>query len=205
MKISSQHVSFEKLADLVEGRVSAPERAASLAHMDACSDCSAQFARLEHVLGLMRRDTTEDAPSYLVARAVDLYEPRAASTANGATKTSAVRRVLAALSFDSMQLTPAYGVRSGQAATRQLLYSAGGSDLDLRLMPKDEKWAIAGQVLGHCAGGQVELQNAAGDETAAMLNDLCEFTLPPVPAGNYRLRLRFNDMEIEIPELQLRA
>jgi hypothetical protein len=104
-----------------------------------------------------------------------------------------------------MHGTPAYGVRSGQSAARQMLYSAGDNDLDLRVTPSGEAWVVSGQVLGsECAGGQVRLQSET-DETAAPLNELCEFTLPPVPSGSYTLRVRFKDMEVEVPDLELRA
>jgi hypothetical protein len=36
------------------------------------------------------------------------------------------------------------------------------------------------------------------------LNELCEFTFPAIPTGNYSLRVRMPDVEIEIPELELK-
>jgi hypothetical protein len=63
-------------------------------------------------------------------------------------------------------------------------------------------------VLGPCEGGRVEAFASAGDAEPvahSSLNELCEFTLPPVPEGTYALRLRLNDTEIEIPELSLTA
>jgi hypothetical protein len=33
---------------------------------------------------------------------------------------------------------------------------------------------------------------------------LCEFKLPAIPVGNYSLRVRMSDVEIEIPELELK-
>jgi hypothetical protein len=101
---------------------------------------------------------------------------------------SLLRRVVAALSFDSMQPGLAYGVRSGQAAARQMLYSAGDNDLDLRVQPVGDAWVVSGQVLGACTGGRVELKGTDA-EVSAVLNELCEFTLPGVAAGDYTLRL----------------
>ncbi len=80
-------------------------------------------------------------------------------------------------------------------------------DVDLRLAPSGDGWAVSGQVLGECAAGRVELF-ADGDDTSAAradLNDLCEFTLPTVPAGTYTLRLTLDDAEIEVPGLSLQA
>jgi hypothetical protein len=86
-----------------------------------------------------------------------------------------------------------------------MLYSAGDNDVDLRVQPAGESWVVSGQVLGECAGGSVRLEGGAAEVAAAELNELCEFTLPAVPSGTYKLRLRLNDVEVEIPELQLKA
>jgi hypothetical protein len=203
MKPILNHLPFAKLADLAEGRLSPDERAPSLEHVSACGRCSAELARLEQVIGLMRTDRAEDAPPAVVSRAVSLFRLRAARASS---EPSLVRRIMAALSFDSLQMSPAYGVRSGQQGARQLLYSAGENDLDLRVTPSGEEWVVSGQVLGaECVGGgQVELQGA-NQTSRAELNDQCEFRLPPVPAGSYQLRLRLADAEVEVPELELKA
>ncbi|HKQ51011.1 MAG TPA: hypothetical protein VJT74_01490 [Pyrinomonadaceae bacterium] len=203
MKQIFQHLPFAEMADLAEGRLTPEARAASLEHVSACSRCSAKLERLEQVMGLMRSDEGEDAPAALVSQAINLFRARAARD----TSPSLTRRILAALSFDSLQMSPAYGVRSGQGAARQLLYSAGENDLDLRVTPSGESWVIAGQVLGaNCAGlkGAAELQGASGT-TSIELNDLCEFRLPPVASGSYQLRVRLGDDLIEIPEIELKA
>ena len=200
MKITSRHISFEKLTELAEGRLSDEESTVSVSHLTTCSRCAARFNNLERLINLMRSDRAEDAPRDVRAGAVALFSARASSA-----KTGVVHRVLASLSFDSMQLTPAYGVRSGQSPTRQILYSAVDNDLELRVTPSGDAWIISGQVLGsECEGVQVRLQGET-DEAAVPLNDLCEFTLPPVPSGSYTLRVRFKDMEVEVPDLELRA
>jgi len=115
---------------------------------------------------------------------------------------SLIKRLLAALTFDSSQMTPALGVRAGAAAGRQLLFSAGDSELHLQIAPAGEQWQITGQVLGPCAGGSVELRGA-NETLNAALNELCEFTLAPLAAGVYALALRLGDVELEIPELEI--
>lgn len=204
MRLTPEHITFERLADMAEGRLSAEETAPERAHLSTCQRCSTQAAELERVTTLMRADTSVDAPRDLVFNAIQLFHSRRTESAPGL-----LRRIVAALAFDSSSRTPAFGVRSGQTApARQLLFGAGDFDVDLRLAAGEEGWTVSGQVLGPCAGGRVEafasgaLQEAAA---RASLNDLCEFTLPPVPEGVYALRLRLNDTEIEIPELSLKA
>ena len=199
MKTSSRHISFQKLSDLAEQHLPDGERAAALSHMSACRRCAARLTELERLINVMRTDKAEDAPRDLRAAAVALFRARQPST-----KTGIVERLLASLSFDSAQLLPAYGLRSGHAQARQLLYSAGENDLDLRIKSSGETWVVSGQVLGQCSGGTVELH---GEEVAAAapLNEVCEFALPPVPTGRYTLKLRLTDTEVEIPDLDLRA
>jgi len=142
----------------------------------------------------MRTDDLEDAPGHVIARAVRLVRPRQPAP-------SLVRRVLATLSFDSLQAQPVFGLRSGTPMARQLWFNAEDHDLDVRITPVNSQWAIAGQVLGPGTGGRVELRGPTTVQTS--LNELSEFTLPSVPSGCYSLRVSVGDMAIEIPDLEL--
>ncbi len=203
MTLTPKHISFERLADLAEGRLHNDEREHTTAHLGACAPCAAQLAQLERTIALMRTDDTPDAPESVVTNTIKMFRARFPKYE----APSQWRRVMAALSFDSAQLAPAFGLRSGQAAeAQQLLFSAGERDIDLRVAAGTDGWTISGQVLGECEGGQVEIETIEGATTRARaeLNELCEFALPPVPAGSYKLCLRFGDVEVEVPELQLR-
>ena len=197
--MKTQHIPLEKLADLAERRPSPEESELMRAHLTDCADCAGQLNRLERLINLMRMDVAEDAPPELLARTLGLFRPRIKED-----RPSLVERVLAVLSFDSRQLSPAFGVRSGQSVARQLLFSVGEHDLDLRVAPDDGAWVVSGQVLGECQAGRVELRGAEVVERAEM-NELCEFTLPRVPSGKYSLVINFSNTEIEIPEFELKA
>jgi anti-sigma factor RsiW len=204
MSLNRPHLPFARLADLAEGRLTGEDERAARAHVAECAACAEQSAQLAHLTSLMRADTSEDAPRDVLLGAVGLFRARRASREESP---GLLRRIVAALTFDSSSLTPAFGVRSGLASpARQLLFSAGDFDVDLRLAAGGEGWTVSGQVLGPCDGGEVEVEGGAGAGLArASLNDLCEFTLPPVPEGVYTLRLRVAEVEVEIPELSLRA
>lgn len=202
MRLTPRHIPFARLADLAEGRLSQEEAAAERLHLADCTTCSAQAAQLGHLAALMRADTSEDAPPELVASVIRMFH---ASRARDM-EPGLLRRLVAALTFDSSSLQPAFGVRSGQAApARQLLFGAGDLDVDLRLAAGGEGWTVSGQVLGPCEGGEVELVSEGSTAARAALNELCEFTLPPQPEGVYTLRLRLDGTEVEIPELSLKA
>jgi hypothetical protein len=200
MKTTSKHIPFAELTDLAEKRISGDQQTAATEHLSECAACAQQFTRVGQVLELMRTDTAADAPRDALAYAMNIFRQREDF------EPSLLRRIVAALTFDSSaNLAPAFGVRSGQSASRQLLYAAEENDIDIRLTSENENWIISGQVLGEdCAGGRIEIEGQ-GERAVADLNDMCEFTLPAVGAGSYSLRLRLGSAEIEIPQLELRA
>lgn len=213
MNLTPRHTPFERLADLAEGRLSAAERDEVRAHLAGCRRCAARAAQIERVTHLMHTDAGEDAPAAALANVLRMFRPHAAAARAAQDGPSLVRRLLAALTFDSARLAPAHGVRAGAGASaRQLLFNAGDVDVDLRLSQGGEGWTVTGQVLGRCeAGGRAELLSLGREgegQTAAHagMNEQCEFALPAVAAGDYALRLRLgDDLEVEIPELSLRA
>jgi hypothetical protein len=113
-------------------------------------------------------------------------------------------RIIAVLTFDSRAAGPAFGMRSIRTASRQLLYTAQETALDLRVTVENEECSLAGQIIrDNCAGAQLELSGVTGTVTTE-LNELCEFSFPAIPLGMYSLRVRMPDVEIEIPELELK-
>jgi hypothetical protein len=112
-------------------------------------------------------------------------------------------RIRAALHFDSLGLAPAFGVRSGKPGARQLLFSTGTDEIDLRIESAGEEWIVSGQVLGvSAASGRAILQGLLAVRQTT-LNELSEFTLPPVRAGTYRLVLCLADMDVELEEIRI--
>ena len=199
MNIPSKHIPLAELADLAEQRTPAKERATLAAHLTSCPTCTEQLKRLEQVFGLMMTDTSEDAPRDVIAGAIGLFQVASQQ------EQSLLRRVLAVLSFDSLNVAPAFGTRSGQTTSRQMLYSAEDNDIDLHITAQDNSWVVAGQVLGQdCNNGAVEIEGE-GVSVSSTLNDSCEFILPAVPSGSYHLRFRFSDTEVEVPRLELRT
>jgi hypothetical protein len=143
----------------------------------------------------MRSDKSEDAPRYAIAAAASLIRRREPVT-------SGLRRVLASLRFDSLTAAPEFGTRAGMADERQVVFTAGENEIQLQIVPAEEKWKVYGQVLGPCVGGEVEVVGIS-DAMKAPLDDLCEFSLAPVPAGRYSLIFRLQDVELEVPVLEL--
>lgn len=194
---TSSHISLETLADIVEDRASAETRKPAMAHVAACSACDDSLRRLRSLIHLMKSDRSADAPRGVQISAINILS---------AETRPPLRRIIATLIFDSRNTGPAFGMRSLHTASRQLLYSAQQTDLDLRITIQNEECIVAGQVIrddGGVRSGRVEISGPTGSAEAS-LNELCEFTLPAIPVGNYSLRVRMVDVEIEIPELELK-
>jgi hypothetical protein len=192
---NSPHISLETLADIVEERASSETLQAAELHISVCERCNATLRSLRRLILLMKSDTAEDAPRDVLMSALRILTPAGAVP---------LPRIIAVLSFDSRAGSPAFGMRSIHTASRQLLYTAPETALDLRVTVENEECNLAGQVIrDNCAGAQIELSGATGTVTTE-LNELCEFSFPAVPVGMYLLRVRMPDVEIEIPELELK-
>lgn len=139
----------------------------------------------------------EEPPQHAIERAYGAWRPRHVA--------APARRTLAAvLGFDSL-LMPALGVRGEGGTTRQLLYSAEGRDVDLRLSARaDGSHGVSGQLLGPDRGGRVRLQVEAHVQETA-IDELGEFAFAPCPAGDARLALELGDTVIELPAFDLGA
>lgn len=192
----STHISVETLADIAEERATPVGQDSAMTHLSTCSICSDSLHQLQRLIRTMRSDGAIDAPRDVLSAAIDIFLER---------KHGPLRRIVALLTFDSYSAGPAFGVRSLPTASRQMLYSAEEIDLELRITTQNGECILAGQVIGEdCADGQVEISGVAGT-SRAVLNEVCEFTLPPIPPGNYSLTVRMPDRQIEIPELELKV
>ena len=193
---NSTHISIETLANIADNRATSEAREAAMAHISTCSTCRDTLRQLQQLILMMRSDNTTDAPRDVLTSAINIFSHE---------KHSPLRRIVALLTFDSRTAGPAFGMRSFSAASWQMLYSAEEADLDLRITVQNGECILAGQVIGEgCGEGHVEISGVAG-RSEARLNEVCEFTLPPIPAGNYSLTIKMLDRQIEIPELELKV
>ncbi|MDO9095869.1 MAG: carboxypeptidase-like regulatory domain-containing protein [Rubrivivax sp.] len=154
-------------------------------------------------LSLRSSRRLEGAPEHVIQRAIATWMPRhQAAAAPGP-----VARLLAVLTFDSGAASPlAFGTRSAGGTTRQMLFSAQGHDVDLRVSPaggpQADHWLLSGQVLGPEARGAVALTDALGETVGeTTLDELGEFRLPAITPGQYTVTLRLGISEIVLPSI----
>ncbi len=145
-----------------------------------------------------------DPPAALVSAAMALW-PGAQQPWAQALQ-AAARHMLAVLNFDSWA-TPglALGMRSARSPLRHLLFSAQGRDIDLRIAAQAESYSLFGQVLGPDEAGRIELRHSAEGPALHQveLDELGEFRIDDLSAGDYQLSLHLGADHILLPSLQV--
>jgi hypothetical protein len=193
-----RHLHFTLIADIAEGRVSPDE--ATLAHLNACPACSADLRWLQRVIGLLRSDASEEPAEQAVGLVKGLFRLRRPQRSAWPEFITAIAR------FDSARMTPAFGLRAAGSIERQLLFAAGPYEIDLRVTPAGNRWALRGQLLGEPLPerGRVAALGPAGAAEVA-LGAESEFALPPLRAGHYNLALHLPQQTIVLPDVELGA
>lgn len=160
-------------------------------------------------------DTPDDEWLQLVREALDMGQapPRTVDLALELWRThgprrsgpGALRRWVARLCADSWTLPQqAFGLRAAPSDVRHLLFTANERDVNLRISPQPEGFALSGQHLGPDAGGHAELSWVAGGTPSPSplgiaLNDTGEFRFDGVAPGTYLLTVRIGSDEIVLP------
>lgn len=146
-----------------------------------------------------------DAPPAWIDAALALWRAQP-GIGSDARMPSLLKRIAAALSFDSWGIAPAaLSVRTLPSDVRHLLYSAEGRDIDVRITPAADRFCLAGQILGPDEIGEVEL-TAVGEagRRVTQFDPLGEFWLDGLHAGTYRIALRIGSDEIVLPPIVIR-
>lgn len=198
MQIFQHHLPFSLIADIAEGRSDPDSDARS--HLDACPGCVADLAWLTHTVVTLRADTSEEPAARAVADVKALFRARAPRPAFPLGTLDALLR------FDSARAVPAFGLRSGGTTERQLIFSAGPYDVDLRIAPAGDRCSVAGQLLGNIPGarGQAEILGSA-DADRAKLSPESEFAFRPLRPGMYSLTIRFDEQAIGLRNVEIRV
>jgi hypothetical protein len=187
----SRHLPPAQLIAAGEGTLSAEGRA----HLATCEQCSREVAKVSRLLNVMATHELETPPPHATAAVLAMLPP-------AAPQPSLLQRLQAVLRLDSGAGSLAYGLRGGQGKSRQLLFSAGPYEIDLRIRPDTQGWLLMGQLLGDTETGIVRLTDGQ-TMLVSDINMVGEFLFQAVPAGTYTLIVAIEDTELEISHVEL--
>ena len=171
------------LADLAEGRLSSAETDAVVAWLQA---------------------SATEPPPWLVNRAVRIARQAPDGRRAGPTMW---RRLVASLVYDShLQVRP-IGARGAGADHLRLMYQAGGIEIDLEVGESSTEGRL--RMLGQITDGDTDLAGAwviaegPAGRTETRVDELGQFVLDGLVAGEHRMEIGLPCELIEIPELQI--
>ena len=192
-----QHINTEDLVDYMDGRVSDEEKASVENHLSKCSDCADIKEELRLLVLRLQEDTMFEPPAELVQWGVSLFQPLLQPSNGGK-----LRKLIAALVFDTFDQPLLAGVRRVGAPPRQLLFRAGDVDVDVKIesMEANDRITLVGQVLSTTAkffdNTPVKLESHGIVRYRTMTNLVGEFSFDEVPKDTYHL-------SVDLPEGQI--
>lgn len=143
-----------------------------------------------------------EPPSWFVARAATL--PRQAKMR--AQRPRFIVRLLASLSFDSALQSRVAGVRAVASSSRRIIYHVQSLEVDLEVTEGEDGLAVlTGQVGGPAGRGRYEIELFTGTRLVRSVasNEFGYFVVRSLEAATYRVIIRGEEQEVEIPALSL--
>ncbi len=200
----STHPRLVVLIEHILHTLSSEERLEVERHLALpCLRCQTIVSRFEQVWEILRapKIVSQAPPLPVLQRMVSVFQMERFSWS---------QRISAVLQFDSfrqLSLSPVRGVTQA----RQMLFSASGVDIDLRVTPEDGAVSVRGQVLGandvDRQGWQeailVCLQQAGEVIACTRTDEWGQFLFSYVPTGTYDLLVSYRQTQIAVENLLL--
>jgi hypothetical protein len=206
--VEQDKISFERLADWVEGRLSEEEARAVEARVAAADEATRAEVAWLRTFARVSEETVLEVPPAAVreelARRFEAY-------AEGRRSPGLLQRLVASLAFDS-GVQPAFGVRSAAAsgaAQRQLIFTTDAAEiaLNVRPRPRDGSLDLDGQVFPaedeDPASFSIQLLSGTDEIGMTGTDELGEFGFETVPPGTYQLLVGSERVEILISPIDL--
>ncbi|MEW6637002.1 MAG: carboxypeptidase-like regulatory domain-containing protein [Actinomycetota bacterium] len=207
----NEEIGFERLVDWLEGRLSEEEGRKVERRVEAAGEATlAEVEFLRAFYEASEETVLEEPPERLRGELERRFEEYAGRRRHP----GPLRRLVAALAFDSGLQAAAAGVRSASidGAGRQLIYTTDVADIALNVRSRRgrRRLDLEGQVLpgtGEVNPGSFSvrlLQETSEVETTGT-DDLGEFAFEDVAPGSYELLVSTGDVEIVISPIELEA
>src|SRR6266404_4828860 len=123
-----RHLSTDNLITYIDGRTLAAEKPAVEQHLSVCGECAGLRQELQSLVSHLQQDSAYEPPADVLQWGVVLFQPVMQPGSEGK-----VRRIIAALVFDTFEEPALAGVRRVGVLFRQLLFRAGDVDVDVKI------------------------------------------------------------------------
>src|SRR5262245_54272746 len=182
---------FEKLIDHLDGRLAGREASMIEQHLAAgCASCESVGDWYRRVKAIASMDDSVEPPGWVLKRAIKTFMAHRDSYAG-----EIPDRMAAILVFDSLSRPEIAGVRSTDAADRQLLYSAAGYSVDLQMARSSGcSVNLIGQILKDGEQGfdsvfgiPLELVKGGASAASTVTDAVGEFRIDGITQGEYDL------------------
>lgn len=195
--MSQSPITTEQLVAFVAGDVRGPEADALRRAVSQDAEATEQLAELERLAGFLSAEKDAQAPDSAVRLALRAFRqsrPGLIESVRGS-----VRRVVAALEFDSRMPSAAFGLR-GSAHATQLTFACDEATLDLEITAGGPLgWRIQGQIDSELEDAptievvpshhETSISQASADEDGQFVID--------ASAGSFSLRVAIGSTQVD--------
>ncbi len=191
-----RHLTVENIMDYMDGMGTDVEKSTVETHLVDCKECSEVKQEFQVLAMQLREDSAFEPPAELVQWGVDLFQPVMQPEKSG------LRKIIAALVYDTFDQPMLAGVRRVGAPPRQLLFRAGDVDVDVKIesMETNDRITLVGQVLSSATkffdNTPVKLESHGIVRYRTRTNVVGEFSFDEVPKDTYHL-------SVDLPEGQI--
>jgi hypothetical protein len=192
-----RHVTVENIINYMTSEPTDVSELTFEDHLVACTDCSDLRQEFQALLSRLREDSSFEPPDGAVQWGISLFQPITRLESKGT-----VRKIIAALVFDTYDEPMLAGIRRVGAPPRQLLFRAGDVDVDVKIesMEANDRITLVGQVLSSATkffdNTPVKLESHGIVRYRTRTNVVGEFSFDEVPKDTYHL-------SVDLPEGQI--
>ena len=192
----AEHVSDDVWGDFIENRLSAAAAAKIQGHLNTgCEKCAREWESWKRLLGAFEQSRAATPPASVLHRAFDIFD-------SFVPQPTLLERILASLVFDSRQNAMPAMARASTGSAFNLVYTAGGANVQLWCEFDGMCWQVTGQALPADSFWSVAAVGA-NNEVKSDADDSGEFRLADLTPGQYDLVIRGARQEVVIPVVHL--
>jgi hypothetical protein len=202
------HYTFEKLSDYLRGVLSEAESEAVVKHIqEGCDMCADRLSILRKLRLVSETSEFVSPPEELSESVKRIYS--APSSRRSVSRK--VRELSASLVYDSYLKPTRAAFRSIGTRERQVLFTAGGYDIDYRITRAEDgkQFILTGQLLCHSAEGSdvsrfaVCLKPSRGKMLRSSVNEFGEFEFKNVQSARYVVYVESDSLRINLGKIDL--